>query len=161
MNSGWMKLYRSLLSKPIWTGSTPEQKVILVTMLMLANYEERQWEWGGRSYSLCPGQFVTSVSSLVQHCGRGVSASKVRTALKRFELHGFLTSEASSQNQVITIVNWGFYQGSGVGMTNDFANKRQSFDEPIATTKKERTKNKRKDLRVNEFTLDLTKGEAI
>ncbi|WP_432361435.1 hypothetical protein [Sporosarcina sp. UB5] len=159
--NGWVKLHRGIMDKPIWTESTSDQKVILMALLMLANYEEKQWTWGGREYSLQPGQFVTSVASLSQRCGKGVTASKIRTALKRFEEYGFLTSETTNQNQVITIVNWGFYQKNDGQMTNVFANERRAVNEQIATTKKERTKNKRKRARLNEFTLDLTKGEAI
>lgn len=28
--AGWIKVYRDLLDKPIWTGSTPEQKIVLI-----------------------------------------------------------------------------------------------------------------------------------
>ncbi|MCM3711530.1 hypothetical protein [Sporosarcina luteola] len=159
--SGWVKLHRAVMDKPIWTESTSDQKVILMALLMLANYEERQWKWGGREYDLQPGQFVTSIASLSQRCGKGVTVSKVRTALKRFEEYGFMTSETTNQNQVITIVNWGLYQKNEEPMTSNFANERRACNKQIATTKKERTKNIRKNARVNEFTLDLTKGEAM
>lgn len=159
--NGWLKLHRAIMNKPIWTESTSDQKVILMALLMLANYEKRQWKWGGREYSLQPGQFVTSVASLGRQCGKGVTTSKIRTALKRFEEYGFMTSETTNQNQVITIVNWGLYQKNDEPMTSVFANERRTGNEQIATTKKERTKNIRKRARVNEFKLDLTKGEAI
>lgn len=107
---GWIKLYRELLDKPIWFESTPEQKVILVTLLLMANHDGRQWEWQGQKYYAAPGQFVTSLPKIVEACGPGVSIQNVRTALKRFEKYEFLTDQSTKKNRLITINNWAFYQ---------------------------------------------------
>lgn len=45
MHNGWLKIHRALLEKSIWTEATPEQKVILMTLLMMENHSEKQWEW--------------------------------------------------------------------------------------------------------------------
>ena len=42
VNGGWVKLYRELKSKSIWQLSSPEQKVVLITILLLANHEENK-----------------------------------------------------------------------------------------------------------------------
>ncbi len=107
---GWIKLYRELLEKPIWFESTPEQKTILITLLLMANHEGRQWEWQGQQYYAGPGQFVTSLSKIAEKAGPGISMQNVRTALKRFEKFNFLTNQSTKVNRLITIVNWGFYQ---------------------------------------------------
>lgn len=107
---GWIKLYRELLEKPIWFESTPEQKTILITLLLMANHEGRQWEWQGQKYYAAPGQFVTSLPKIVEACGPGVSIQNVRTALKRFEKFEFLTDQSTKKNRLITINNWAFYQ---------------------------------------------------
>ena len=107
---GWIKLYRELLDKPIWFESTPEQKVILITLLLMANHDGRQWEWQGQQYYAGPGQFVTSLSKIAEKAGTGISMQNVRTALKRFEKFNFLTNQSTKVNRLITIVNWGFYQ---------------------------------------------------
>lgn len=110
MTGGWIKLYRQLLEKPIWLESSPEQKVILITLLSMANHEEKEWEWQGVPYKAKPGQFVTSLESIRKKCGKGISLQNVRTALKRFEKYEFLTNQSTKQNRLITIVNWGIYQ---------------------------------------------------
>lgn len=107
---GWIKLYRELLEKPIWFESTPEQKTILITLLLMANHEGRQWEWQGQQYYAGPGQFVTSLAKIAEKAGPGISMQNVRTALKRFEKFNFLTNQSTKVNRLITIVNWGFYQ---------------------------------------------------
>ena len=111
MNSGWIKLYRCLMDKPIWLNSTPEQKVVLATILMLANHEDKEWDWNGEKFSVKAGQFVTSLPKLAEKCGIGVSIQNVRTALKRFEKLGFLTDESTATGRLITVENWGIYQG--------------------------------------------------
>ena len=107
---GWIKLYRELLEKPIWFESTPEQKTILITLLLMANYDGRQWEWQGQKYYAAPGQFVTSLPKIAEKAGPGISIKNVRTALKRFEKYGFLADKSTNKNRLITINNWGFYQ---------------------------------------------------
>ena len=109
---GWIKLHRCLMYKPIWQESTPEQKVILTTLLMMANHQGREWEWKGDKYVADPGQFVTSLESIAHKCGKGITIQNIRTALKRFEKYDFLTNESTNKNRLITIVNWGLYQGS-------------------------------------------------
>lgn len=105
--TGWVKLHRGLFDKPIWLLSTPEQKTILITILGMANHKEKEWEWKGEKFKAEAGQFVTSLPSLVEKSGKGISVQNVRTALKRFEKLGFLTDESTNQNRLITIVNWG------------------------------------------------------
>lgn len=107
---GWIKLYRELLDKPIWQCSTPEQKTIFITILLLANHKERQWEWQGKPFKCKPGQFITSIPSLVEKCGKNITPQKLRTALNKFEKYGFLTDESTNNGRLITIANWGLYQ---------------------------------------------------
>ena len=167
MTKGWYKTHRELFDKPIWTGATAEQKVLLMTVLKLANYEAKQWEWKGQTYSVQPGQFITSLASLKEMCGKGMTIQKVRTALNRFEKYGFLTSESTNQNRLITIVNWNVYQQNSTVQTDERTNNEQPFNKQITTTKNyKKEKNKRNTSylqkpRVNQFRLDLTKGEAL
>ncbi|MHC5083927.1 MAG: hypothetical protein ACYTET_08340 [Planctomycetota bacterium] len=88
MNQGWIKLYRCLLTDPIWQCSTNEQRVILVTLLLMANHAARKWQWQGKPYMCKPGQMITSLNSIRQKTGKKISIQKIRTALKRFERMG-------------------------------------------------------------------------
>lgn len=110
MSDGWIKLHRELLNKSIWTCSTPAQKVILITLLMMANHEEREWEFKGERIKLQPGQFITSLPAIAKLAGDGVSIRNIRTALKRFEEYEFLTDESTANGRLITICNWERYQ---------------------------------------------------
>ena len=108
---GWLKLYRDLIDKPIWLNSTLEQRVILITLLCMANFAPKKWEHNGETFDLQAGQFITSLPSLVSKCNsKEITTQKVRTALKRFEKLGFLTDKSTNKNRLITIVNWAMYQ---------------------------------------------------
>lgn len=129
MNNGWIKLYRCLMDKPIWLNSTPEQINILFAILMLANHEGKEWEWKGEKFKVESGQFITSSTKLAEKCGVGITRQNVRTALKRFEKLGFLTYESTKSGMLITIVNWGIYQGEG-DMPNQEANQDLTNTQP-------------------------------
>lgn len=139
---GWIKLHRCLLTKPIWNDSTPEQKTVLMTILMLANHQGREWEFKGEKYKASPGQFITSLESLAQKCGKGVSIQNVRTSLKRFEKYDFLTNESTNKNRLITIVNWGFYQFSEDDLTNNPTSNQQATNKQLTTNKNDKNDNK-------------------
>ena len=92
---GWVKLHRCLTEKAIWQESTPEQKAILITLLMMANHKEKEWLWKGKKFRAKPGQFVTSIDSIAKKSGKGISVKNVRTALDKFEKLGFLANEST------------------------------------------------------------------
>ena len=134
---GWIVLHRKLLDKPIWFESTAEQKVILITLLLMANHAEKEWEWQGQKYVAKPGQFVTSLPKIVEACGNGISIKNVRTALKRFEKYGFLADKSTNKNRMITINNWAFYQdkpdGHGRQSGSQVADNRQATGRRVAS----------------------------
>ena len=141
---GWIKLYRELLDKPIWFESTPEQKVILVTLLLMANHDGRQWEWQGQQYYAGPGQFVTSLAKIAEKAGPGISIKNVRTALARFEKYEFLANQSTKRNRLITINNWAFYQDKdyqgGKETGKEVAKTWQRDGKDLATNKNVRNK---------------------
>lgn len=110
--SGYTSLHRELFDKPIWLNSTPEQKCLIPVLISLANHTEKEWEFDGALINIERGQFITSLDKLAKKCGKGVSIQNVRTALKRFEKLGFLTSKPTNKCRLITICNYSKYQDS-------------------------------------------------
>lgn len=145
MSDGWIKLHRELLNKSIWTCSTPAQKVILITLLMMANHEEREWEFKGERIKLQPGQFITSLPAIAKLAGDGVSVQNIRTALKRFAEYEFLTDESTDKGRLITICNWELYQ-RGLEETNSQTNRpltdhQQTANRPLTANKNNKNDN--------------------
>lgn len=140
---GWVKLYRKILEDPVWLLSTPEQKVILITLLMMANHQEKQWIWQGQKFDVAPGQFITSIDSIKEKAGKGISTKNVRTALKRFENFNFLANKSAKTGRLITIVNWGKYQDEKPKVAKQTANSWQTAGKEVAPNKN--VKNDKKD----------------
>lgn len=143
---GWVKLYRELLEKPIWQLSTPSQKTVLITLLMLANHSGKNWEWNGQPYHLEPGQLITSLSSLANKCGKGVSIQSVRSALLKFSKYGFLTNRSTKVSRLITIVNWGKYQGQDDKPTKQATDSQQRTNKEPTTNKNVKNVKKNSDV---------------
>jgi hypothetical protein len=135
------------MDKPIWESSTAEQKVILITLLMMANHKEKEWEFNGEKYKAEPGQFVTSLEAIRKKSGKDVSIKNVRTALVRFEKLNFLASQSTNRNRLITIVNWGFYQQKDDEVASQPASNRQATGKQPATNKNVRKKEVNKKIR--------------
>ena len=109
--SGWIKLHRSLMNSAVWRDCTPEQNRILITLMCMANYEEKTVLLSGKAIKLHAGQFVTSLGGIVEKCASdAVTPKKVRTALKLFAQLGFLKVETTTTYTLITITNWTSYQ---------------------------------------------------
>lgn len=150
MNEGWIKLHRCLFEKAIWQNSTPEHKVILITLLGMANHSGREWEWKGKQFKAEPGMLVTSLESISTKCGKGISIQNVRSALKKFENYEFLTQEVTKTGRLINIVNWGSYQGNNEEgnkqpnkqVTNDQQSTNKEVTKSQQTANKEVTTNK-------------------
>lgn len=145
MADGWIKLHRELTKKSIWQCSKPEQKVVLITLLIMANHSKQDWEWQGKRFICGKGQFITSLDSIALRAGKGVSVQMVRTSLKRFKEYGFLTNESTKTGRLITIINWDTYQSAAEKSTNDLADDQQTANkQPTANKNEKNVKNVRK-----------------
>ena len=142
---GWLKLYRELIEKPIWKCTTPEQKAILITLLCMANHEEKEWIWQGKKYKCKPGQFITSLKSIAEKSG--TSLQNVRTALKNFEkIYEFLTSVSTNKNRLVTITNWALYQSQERKPTKRLTSNQQAPNKHLTTNKNDKNyKNDKED----------------
>ncbi|MFS0689412.1 hypothetical protein AB1K89_09225 [Sporosarcina sp. 179-K 8C2 HS] len=83
----------------------------MVTLLLMASKEEKQWEYYGRLLTIQPGQLFISYNSLVQLLGKGMHVAKLRLVLRKFALFGFLSEETINDMKIITITNWESYVG--------------------------------------------------
>jgi hypothetical protein len=141
-DKGWIKLYRQLLNKAIWQCSTMEQKVILITLLLMANHEEKEWEWQGEKFKCKPGQFVTSLKSIAEKAGSDISIQNVRTAIAKFEKYEFLTNQSTKTGRLITIVNWELYQSQDSKLTKGLTKHQQSANKALTTNKNDKNDKK-------------------
>ena len=137
---GWIKVHRKLLENSLWENCTAEQKVIFITLLLMANHEEKEWIFKGEKYICKPGQFVTSLKSIQEKVGKDISIMQIRRSLEKFEVYQFLTSKSTNKNRLITIENWELYQTKEDTPTDKPTSNRQATDKQPTTNKNIRNK---------------------
>lgn len=128
MSEGWFKYYRSLIEHPIRMKSLA-QSVVIDTILGNVNHKTNKWVWNGKEFEVEPGQWITSVQTIINKSPVGLTRQNVRTALGNLEKANFLTIESTKTGIKITVVNWGIYQG-GDGEPNQHVNQDLTKTQP-------------------------------
>lgn len=90
---------------------------LFMTILLLANWEDTEW----RGKTIKRGSFWTSIQSLAKSSQQTIQQTK--TALNKLIATNEITSEATSQGRLITVVNYEFYQDGVEKATNELTNK--------------------------------------
>lgn len=135
-DNGFVCLWRNMLYDPVWYNSTPEQKVLLITLLLMVCWKEQEYDVYGEKLTLKPGQIVTSVAEIKKLTGKHVSTKNIRTGIDRFKKMNFLAKETTKRGTLITIVNWRKYQDgnfeSGKESGNELAKDWQATGKGLA-----------------------------
>jgi hypothetical protein len=144
MHRGYIKAWRAMADHQLWRNGTPEQKCIIFALLWLASHKENSWVWKGEKFTVKPGQMITSLESIREKSGKGISIRNVRTTISILEKYDFLTNETTKQGRLITITNWILYQTgdnhNDKANDNQVTNDRQTTDNQVTTIKNVRIK---------------------
>ena len=105
-NNGWVKLYRKIRE---WEWYHDSQMVhLLLHLIVSANHDDARWQ----GMEIKRGQLVTGRKSLSEETG--IPEKAIRTRLKKLELSGEIFRKTASKFSIITINNYGIYQGVDV-----------------------------------------------
>lgn len=141
MANGWIKLHRCLTD---WEWyDDPNTFRVFMHILLTANHEAKQWH----GHTIEAGQKITSVGHLAEETG--LSVRNVRTALDHLKATGELTIKPTNKFSLITVENWGKYQGADCETDKQSdkraTNNRQTTDKQPTTNKNEKNiKNEKK-----------------
>ena len=110
IDGGYIILARKILNNSSWQGLNEAGKVIMITLIELANHKDRKWynPLTKQEVLIKRGQCVTGRKSLAKQCNIGEQS--VRTALTLLKSTNFLTIEPTSRFSIITICNYEYYQ---------------------------------------------------
>ena len=106
---GFIKLHRKLLENPV-VCKDGETMAIWMYLLLNATYKPYDVMFKGKRQTLQPGQLLTGRNSIARKLA--ISSSKVERTLKMFEIEQQIEQQTSSQNRLVTILNWNKYQVS-------------------------------------------------
>ena len=102
MNTGWIKIYRSLL---YWEWSdVPEMVALWVRLIIRATHEDTQWH----GVTISRGQLVTTTAKLAAESG--LSPQQVRTCLDRLKASNQINTQTTNKYTIITICKYEAYQ---------------------------------------------------
>lgn len=120
--NGYIKLYRKLIQWGWYQDSVV--KDLFLHCLLTASFKEFKW----MGNSMKAGQFVTSYKALAE--ALGFTVQQIRTALKKLESTGEVTSKSTNKYTVITVINWGSYQSDDTDINtqnnNQITNEQQT-----------------------------------
>lgn len=137
-DSGFIKIHRSIVD---WEWYTDTKTLALfVHLLLTVEYKEKKY----KGYKIPKGSRVCSYPKLSEETG--LSVQSVRTAINHLKSTGELTVSKTPKFSIISIENWGRYQGHQQGS-------QQSANSQL-TVNQQHPKN----IRNKEYSLDTLKG---
>jgi DNA replication protein DnaD len=131
---GYVPLYRSIQDNWIWKFREPfDHRSAWVDLLLLVNHKEEKIPVGTRIQTIKPGQRWLSYQWLGTRWGW--SRRKVLRFIAQLVSDGMVQVDGTTNGTLLTIVNWGFFNGSGTtdGTTNDTTNDTTDGITPITT----------------------------
>lgn len=132
--NGFVKVFRKLKIWG-WYKNSPV-KDVFIHCLLSANFKDCQWE----HQTINAGQFVTSRKHLAEELG--FSEQVIRTAIKKLESTGEITSKTTNKYTVITVVNWEEYQGEEKSPTNNVTNNQPTTNQQLTNNQPQMKNNK-------------------
>jgi hypothetical protein len=121
----------------VWAN--PDLLKLFIWCLLKANYADKRWvshkSGKGRiDVQVKRGQFVYGRHSAAEDLG--INPSTMRVRMQKLAALGFISIKSASQYSIITVCNYGYYQGlSGEGMPINAQAIRQAKQQPDTTTK--------------------------
>ncbi|MCF2717840.1 hypothetical protein LWE69_11680 [Paenibacillus sp. UKAQ_18] len=141
---GWIKLHRKIRDSSIFNDM---QLFRLWTICLTeATHKERDQIVGKQTVHLMPGEFVTGRFQIQELYNYGLKKDDQQKGdktvyrwLEMLETSGFLTIKKTNKYSVVTIDNWGIYQGDDQNndqqIVHQMTNKRPSNDHQMTTNK--------------------------
>jgi len=107
---GYILLARKILENASWNALNEAGKIVMLTLLTLANHKDRKWynPLTKQEILIKRGQCIIGRKSLAEKSR--VGQRSVRTALYLLKTTNFLTIQATSRFSIVSITNYEFYQ---------------------------------------------------
>lgn len=133
MYRGWIMIHRKIWDNPIVTKD-PDYLAVWLWLLTNATHKKRKTLFGGKSYTLEPGQLITGrkiISAIT-----GVNESKTTRILNALKNDQQIEQQPTRYGSVITILNWDKYQQSEQQNEQQVNNHRTTTEQQVNTIQK-------------------------
>ena len=138
MSSGWIKLYRQITDCELWDNDEPfDRRSAWIDLLLMANHRDKQTIFDGKPITVKKGQRITSIRKLSSRWNWSVK--KTMNYLELLESLQMITRVSDKRKTLLTVINYGIYQGDGNSNDNTDCN---SSDNSHGNTDCTQTRNK-------------------
>lgn len=153
MHSGFITIHRKIVD---WEWYSDINVFRVFTHLILtANWKSKKW----KGVMVRRGQKITSTQHLAQETG--LSEQSVRTAIKKLNSTGEITSKSTNKYTLVTLVNYDLYQEKDKKATSEntseLTNEKQTINKQLTTTKQYNNITIKKNKKIN-ISADLEKS---
>ena len=135
--NGFVKLHRKMVEWGWYSDCVV--KDVFIHLLIVARYTPGKY----MGYDLKAGQAVIGRKKLAAELG--FSEQQIRTALRKLESTGEITTFSTNRFTIVTVENWEFYQCSGESNNQQITNEQPTDNQQITTSKE------RKNIYINNF----------
>ena len=122
--NGFVKLHRKMIEWGWYSDHVV--KDVFLHILMVAAFKPGQY----LGHDIKPGQAVIGRKKLAKELG--FSEQQVRTALKKLESTGEITLFSTNKFTIVTVENWGFYQGDEFDNNQQITNNQPTNNQQIS-----------------------------
>jgi len=109
-DKGYIKIYRDIREHWIWNDRPFSRGQAWIDLIMMVNHEDRTIVFDSHPLRIGRSQIMTSLQKLSDRWGW--SRVKVKRFLDDLETEQMLTKKRNSRGTLITLVNYGIYQGT-------------------------------------------------
>ncbi len=158
-NSGYIKIYRSLINKPYFTEH--QYVVLWIYLLIRANFKDSEVFFNGKITTVSRGSFITSRKKLAE--STGIQESKIERILFFLKTEQQIEQVKKGRSRLISILNYEKYQESEQINEQDLNRKRTGFEQVLNTDKKEKELKESKEVNIySEFLrcFNIEKGSS-
>lgn len=108
--NGYIRLPRSLLDHPGYAGAHAIHRIVLLKIIELAGWHERQFNDQGHILNIGVGEVCISVRQLAEECGKGCSKHWVTGAISVFTALSFLGQRVGHQRLILKVTHRDTYE---------------------------------------------------
>lgn len=129
--TGWIRIYRSILNHPTWKEKPYSKGQAWIWIILRANFKEAKVLIGNEVVVCDPGEFITSQDNMAEVWGW--TLSRVRAFISLLQNDSMIIEKTTNRFTKLTICNYATYQG---GTTNQTANDQPTDGQRTAIDKK-------------------------
>ena len=143
-DNGYIKLYRTIRGNWVWQDA--EMLRAWLDLLMLVNHKDQKVPFDGKLVTVKKGSTITSLRKLALQWGW--SKDKTARFLDILESDGMIRQTRDTKKTLISVVNYGFYQGKGPSSETPKRHRRDT-DKDTDETQNGTNKNDKECIRMN------------